>query len=45
MKDSLRTNMRDFKKIFDKMKHLAEDMHKPECSPYTQVRFQYAQEY
>ena len=45
MKDSLKTNMRDFKKIFEKMKHMAEDLHKTESSPYTQVRFQYAQDY
>lgn len=45
MKDSLKTNLRDFKKIFVHMKHLASDKHKPESSPFTQVRFQYAQDY
>ena len=39
MKDSLATNLRDFKKIFDKWKVKAEDSHKAEHSPYTQVRF------
>lgn len=45
MTDSLKTNMRDFKKIFKNMKSRAGVLHKPENSPYQQVRDKYKTDY